>query len=102
MQNRGFTGRLNADATLEGSAKAPDVRGHLAVENGAFRQFKYQSLTADGSFADNRIGIDAHLVQAPGVELTAKGSVPMSALKAAPPGGADHVAAAPGESIDLR
>ena len=101
MQDRGFTGRLNADVTLTGNAKAPDVTGHVAVENGGVRQFKYASLTADGTFSGNRIGIDARLVQSPGAELTAKGSVPLSALKPSVSGPA-HVAAAAGENIDLR
>lgn len=102
MQNRGFTGRLNGTATLKGTAGAPDVNGHLAVDNGAFQQFKYQSLTADGTFAHDRIGIDARLVQAPGVELTAKGTVPLSALKPRPAGPHDHVAVPADENIDLR
>ena len=101
LQDRGFAGRLTADATLTGNAKAPDVTGRLAIENGAFRQFKYQSLTADGTFSGTRIGIDARLVQAPGVELTAKGTVPLSAFKPVPSGGA-HVAVAASENIDLR
>ena len=101
MQDRGFTGRLNADATLTGNARSPDVTGHVTVENGAFRQFKYQSFTADGTFSNDRIGIDARLVQAPGAELTAKGTVPLGALKPRPPA-AGHVAAAAGDNIDLR
>ena len=100
LQNRGFTGRLNADATISGTAKAPDVRGHVDVQNGAFQQFKYQSLTADGSFANDRIGLDARLVQAPGVELTAKGTLPLSALKPNPPGTPQHVEGA-SDTIDL-
>jgi translocation and assembly module TamB len=102
MQNRGLTGRLNANATLSGNAKAPDVKGHIEVENGGFQSFKYQSLTADGSFANNRINIDARLQQAPGVELTAKGTVPMSALSGTAAPGNGHVQPASGESIDLR
>jgi autotransporter translocation and assembly factor TamB len=101
MQDRGFTGRLNANATINGNAKAPDVTGHLAVENGAFQQFKYQSLTADGTFSNHRIGIDAKLVQAPGLELTAKGTVPLSALQAHPAAPGGHVEPTSGESIDL-
>ncbi len=100
MQDRGFTGRLNANATLTGNASAPDVTGHLDVENGAFQQFKYQSLTADGTFANQRIGLDARLVQAPGIEITAKGTLPMSAITARREGYA-HVETAPGEAIDL-
>ena len=101
MQNRGFTGRLNATATLNGNASAPDVTGHLSVDNGAFRQFKYQSLTADGTLSNRRIGIDAKLVQTPGVELTAKGTVPLSAFNAVQAAGGGHVAAAAADNIDL-
>jgi autotransporter translocation and assembly factor TamB len=101
LQNRGFTGRLNADATISGSAKSPSVTGRASVVDGAFQQFKYQSLTVDGTFQNDRIGLDAKLVQGPGVELTAKGTVPLSALRSRPstPGG--HVATAAGDEIDL-
>jgi translocation and assembly module TamB len=101
LQNRGFTGRLNADATISGSAKAPSVTGQASVLDGAFQQFKYQSLTVDGTFQNDRIGLDARLVQGPGVELTAKGTVPLSALRSTPatPGG--HVETAAGDEIDL-
>jgi len=102
LMNRGFTGRLNADAKIEGSAKAPNVSGHVAVANGAFQQFKYESLTVDGGFVNQRIALDARLVQGPGVELTAKGTVPLSALKRNPPGVAGHIAASAADSIDLR
>jgi autotransporter translocation and assembly factor TamB len=101
LQNRGLTGRLSADATISGSAKTPEVAGHVAVANGGFQQFKYESLTADGSFAGDRITLDARLVQTPGVELTAQGTLPLSALKANPPGTAAHVANA-ADAIDLR
>lgn len=102
LQNRGFTGRLNADATIAGSAKAPSVTGRVQVVDGAFQQFKYQSLTVDGTFENQRIGLDAKLVQGPGVELTAKGTVPLSALRATPgatPGA--HVETAAADAIDL-
>jgi autotransporter translocation and assembly factor TamB len=102
LQNRGFTGRLNANAKIAGSAKAPAVTGHVAVANGGFQQFKYQSLTADATYTSGRIGLDATLVQTPGVELTAKGSLPRSALQPNPPGVTGHVEPTPGEAIDLR
>lgn len=102
LQNLGFSGRLNADATIAGSAKAPSVKGRVEVLDGAFQQFKYQTLTAEGTFANERIGIDAKLVQSPGVELTATGTVPLRALRSTPgatPGA--HVETAAGEEIDL-
>ncbi|HMC02564.1 MAG TPA: translocation/assembly module TamB domain-containing protein, partial [Cellulomonadaceae bacterium] len=102
LQNRGFTGRLNANAKIAGSAKAPAVTGHVAVANGGFQQFTYQSLTAEATYTNGRIGLDAKLVQTPGVELTAKGSLPRSALQPNPPGVTGHVEPTPGEAIDLR
>lgn len=102
MQNRGFAGTLNADATLTGSAKAPAVKGHVDVSNGAFERFKYQSFTLDGNYVGDRATIAAKLVQSPGVELTVNGSAPLSAFEANPPGVSGHVAPTPGEGIDLR
>ncbi len=102
LQNRGFSGRLNATATIAGSAKAPDVKGHLEIAGGAFQQFKYESLVTDATFTKNRIGLDTRLVQAPGVELTARGSIPMSAFKTAPVGVPPHADVAAADAIDLR
>ena len=101
MQNRGFAGTLNANATLTGSAKTPAVNGHVDVSNGSFAQFKYQSFTLDGSYAGDRATIDARLVQSPGVELTVNGSAPLSALKPNPPSVSGHVEPPPGKAIDL-
>jgi autotransporter translocation and assembly factor TamB len=101
LMNRGFTGTLNADAAISGTAKAPAIQGHAGITNGGFQQFKYESLVADGSFANNRIAIDAKLVQSPGVELTAKGTLPLSALRPDPPGTPEHVATVD-DPIDLR
>jgi autotransporter translocation and assembly factor TamB len=101
LQNRGFTGTLDANAKLAGSIKSPEITGHVAVTNGGFQQFKYQSLTADGGYDGNRITLDARLVQSPGVELTAKGTAPITALRANPPGVTGHIEAAPGEGIDV-
>lgn len=102
LQNRGFSGRLDADAKIAGSAKNPSVTGHIAVANGGFQSFKYQSLAADGSYTNGRIGVDAKLVQTPGVELTAKGTLPMSALRPTAAGAVQHADAAPADAIDLR
>ena len=101
LQNRGFTGRLDADATISGSTKAPQVNGHAAVANGGFQQFKYESLIADATYTSSRIGIDARLVQTPGTELTVKGTLPVSALRPNPPGAGGHTEAAAGDTIDV-
>ncbi|HEX9368717.1 MAG TPA: translocation/assembly module TamB domain-containing protein, partial [Vicinamibacterales bacterium] len=102
LQNRGFSGKLDADAKISGNRATPVVTGHVAVANGGFQQFKYQSLAADATYTSGRIGLDARLVQTPGVEVTAKGTFPTSALRPNPPGVAGHIEPAPGEAIDVR
>ncbi len=101
MQNRGFTGTLNANATIAGTAKAPDVKGHVDVQNGGFQQFKYQSFSLDGGYQNQVATIDARLVQQPGVELTAKGTAPLSAFQANPPGVSGHVVASGSDQINV-
>jgi autotransporter translocation and assembly factor TamB len=102
LQNRGITGVLNANAKITGTTKAPAVEGHVEVANGGFQNFKYQSLTTDATYGNDRLVLDARLQQAPGVELTAKGTIPMSALKPNPPGVTGHVEATGPDSIDVR
>ena len=102
LQNRGMTGTLHANAHITGTAKAPAVDGHVEVANGGFQKFKYESLIADANYANDRVVLDARLQQSPGVELTAKGTVPMSALRPNPPGVTGHVEARPGDELDLR
>ena len=99
LQNRGLSGRLNADATISGSTAAPDVTGKIEVTNGGFQNYQYQSLTADVDFKGTRLGLDATLRRSPTEYLTAKGSVPTSLFKASPTG--EHVEPAPGDAIDL-
>ena len=42
LQDRGFTGRLNADATITGTTDAPAVSGKVDIRNGGFRAYKYR------------------------------------------------------------
>ena len=101
LQNRGLTGTLNANARITGTAKAPAVEGHADIASGAFQKFKYQSLTANANYSADRVILDARLVQTPGVELTAKGTVPMSALRPNPPDVTGHIEGRPGDELDL-
>jgi translocation and assembly module TamB len=98
LQNRGFTGRLNANATIEGTAAAPAVDGHVEIANGGFQTYKYQSLTADVDYQATRVGIDATLQQSPTESITAKGSVPTSLFRRSEGG---HVPATSGDEVDL-
>ena len=98
LMDRGFTGTLSADATISGTASAPVVDGHAEVQNGTFKNYKYESLKADVDYSGNRIGLDATLQQSASESITAKGTVPTSLFK---PSGAGHVDPAPGDQVDL-
>ena len=76
LQDRGLSGRLTADATITGSLRQPKVAGKVQITDGGFRAYKFQSLIADVGHAGNRITLDATLQQAPGIAITARGTVP--------------------------
>jgi uncharacterized protein involved in outer membrane biogenesis len=100
LQNRGLSGRLNADATIAGSTAAPEVKGKIQITNGAFQNYQYQSLTADVDYKGTRVGLDATLQQSATEFITAKGAVPTSLFKASPTG--EHVEPTAGDTIDLQ
>src|SRR3954469_24115323 len=100
LQDRGLSGRLNADATIAGSTAAPDVTGKVEITNGGFQNYHYQSLAANVDYKGTRLELDARLQQSPTEYITAKGSVPTGLFQASPTG--EHVEPAPGEAIDLQ
>jgi translocation and assembly module TamB len=99
LQNRGLHGRLLADATISGTASQPVVDGHVEVRDGAFQNYKYQSLVADVDYSGTKITLDATLQQAPDVAITAKGDVPMSIFERST---GEHVAPTADDVVDLR
>ena len=102
MLNRGIGGTLDANARITGTAKAPIVDGQVAVANGAFQQFKYQALAVKANYGSDRVVLDAKLTQSPGVELTAAGTIPLTALRPNPPGVTGHIQGRPGDEVDVR
>lgn len=100
LQDRGFTGKLNADATITGSMEAPAVDGHVAIENGGFKTYKYQSLVADVDYSGARVALDATLQQSATESIAAKGTMPTSLFRRSTASG--HVAAGAGEQVDLQ
>jgi autotransporter translocation and assembly factor TamB len=99
LQNRGFTGRLTADATIGGSTAEPVVDGRIEVAAGGFKTYKYESLAADLKYAGTRLQLDARLQQSPTEFLTARGSVPRTLFEK---GEGGHVAPAGEDQIDLQ
>jgi autotransporter translocation and assembly factor TamB len=100
LQNRGFTGKLNAEATITGSTSAPAVDGHVEVRGGGFKTYKYESLVADVDYTGKRLELDATLQQSPTESITAKGTVPMTLFQASK--GEGHIAGSPDDQIDLQ
>ena len=99
LQNRGFSGRLTADATITGSIGEPNVDGKIEVTDGGFQTYKYESLVADVDYTGKVTKLDATLQQAPGVAITARGTVPASFFQRSTGG---HVAGTPDDAIDVR
>lgn len=99
LMDRGFGGRLSADATVSGTAQAPAVEGRVEITNGTFQTYKYESLKANVEYAGTRIGIDATLQQSPTEAITAVGTMPTTLFRAGPGG---HVAESEADRIDLR
>ncbi|MEX2660694.1 MAG: translocation/assembly module TamB domain-containing protein [Vicinamibacterales bacterium] len=99
LQNRGFSGRLNANAKVTGTAAAPSVDGHVEIHDGGFQTYKYESLIADIDYVGRRVTIDGTLQQSAAEGITVKGTAPLSLFSGS--GTGDHVAAATGEDVDL-
>ncbi|MEO8260165.1 MAG: translocation/assembly module TamB domain-containing protein [Acidobacteriota bacterium] len=71
-----FTGRLNASSTITGSTDAPEVKAEFHVNEGGFRQFRYDMLSGTVDYAGKGITLDTRLQQNPTTWATAKGYVP--------------------------
>ena len=98
--DRGLGGKLTADAVVKGNMSQPVVDGHVEVADGRFQGYAYQSLVADVDYGDRRVLLDATLQQAPGIAITAKGAVPMSAFQQTQSEG--HVAPSANDAFDLQ
>jgi uncharacterized protein involved in outer membrane biogenesis len=100
LVDRGFGGKLTADATVKGTMKSPSIDGRVEVINGTFRNYKYESFTANLDYTGTRVGVDATLRQSATESITAKGFVATSLFKASASGA--HVAESEADRIDLR
>ncbi|MEO5896733.1 MAG: translocation/assembly module TamB domain-containing protein [Vicinamibacterales bacterium] len=98
LQNRGFGGQLSASAKLTGTMDAPSVDGHVEIQNGTFKTYKYEALVADVGYTGNRMTVDATLRQSPAEQIMVKGSAPRSLFTASSGG---HTSPGPGDEVDL-
>ena len=98
LTNRGFTGRLNATATVSGRADTLRANGQFEMAPGAFKNFKFTRLGGTADYAPRGVKLDVRLEQTPQAWLTAKGFTPMSLFR--PTTEAERGGA--GEPVDLR
>jgi hypothetical protein len=75
-----YGGLVNFNATVTGTTDHPIVAGQISVTEGRVRRLTYERLAGRVDYVDGVLQIDLRLDQAPGVWLTAKGSVPPAFL----------------------
>ncbi len=71
-----YGGVIDLDATLSGTPDRPVAVGSLTITEGRVRRLSYDKLAGSVGYADGRLQIDLRLDQAPGIWMTAAGSVP--------------------------
>lgn len=99
---RQLAGRMHASLRIVGPAGAPHIEGDLVVEDGAFGDFKFQSLASRIDAGRSGVTIDARLQQDPTAWIVARGYVPARAFRESPAGEGAHLAAAAEDAFDLR
>ena len=97
-----LAGRLNADAKVTGPLNDPRAEGEFKLTQGAFRNYKYESLTGTVGYVPNGLNLDIRLQATPTEWLTAKGFAPQTLFRRNPEGVGDtHQTPAPGEAIAI-
>jgi autotransporter translocation and assembly factor TamB len=92
-----LAGRLNATSTISGTKEAPEVNAEFTIEQGGFRQFRYDTFGGTVTYSGQGLTVDAKLQQNPSTWLTAKGYLPLALFK---PGTAESRAAAHGAEVN--
>lgn len=89
-----YGGVVDLDATVRGTSDLPIVTGQVAVTQGRVRRFAYDRLAGRIDYGERALDVDLRLDQAPGVWLTATGSVPLALFDPELPAGPLNVAIA--------
>ncbi|MCU1385567.1 MAG: hypothetical protein JWL71_4264, partial [Acidobacteria bacterium] len=75
-----YGGLVDLDATIRGTRDQPEAAGTLTIANGRVERVSYQQLQATFTYRRQMFAIDARLDQAPGVWVTAVGTVPLGLM----------------------
>jgi autotransporter translocation and assembly factor TamB len=76
-----YGGVIDLTAAIGGTRERPTVASELTVTEGRIRRFSYEKLGGRVDFADGALRLDLRLDQAPGVWLTAAGTVPLGVFR---------------------
>jgi autotransporter translocation and assembly factor TamB len=101
-----FSGTLNATAGVSGSKAAPEVNGNFQINQGGFRQFRYDTFGGTVSYVPAGITLDTRLQQNATQWITARGYLPSTLFSGSTAGANDrsdgHIeAATPADRVDL-
>ena len=95
-----YGGLVDAEAVLSGTRDRPTVAASIAIIDGRVRQLPYQKLAGRVDYAGEALTVDVRLDQAPGIWLTAAGTVPLGLFDARRPEQPMDIAVA-SSSVDL-
>ena len=73
----GYRGQLNGTVTIAGTVQNPGISAAFRIVNGGVRKFTFQSAEASGRWTGEAIAGELRVDQAPGIWLTARGTVPL-------------------------
>ena len=77
-----YGGIVDLDAMIRGTRDRPEATGTLTIVNGRVERVSYQQLQARFAYTGEVFDVDARLDQAPGVWITAAGTVPLGLMSA--------------------
>jgi autotransporter translocation and assembly factor TamB len=97
-----LAGRLNADVSVSGALDAPRAEGEFVLNQGAFRQFAFESLSGKVDYVAGGVEVDIKLQQSPQAWLTATGYAPLSLFRRNQPPREAHETPTEAERVDLR
>jgi autotransporter translocation and assembly factor TamB len=97
-----LAGRLNADVTVSGPVDAPRAEGEFVLNQGAFRQFAFESLSGKVDYVGKGVNLDVMLQQSPSARLTARGYAPFSFFRRNAEPREGHETPTAGEGIELQ
>jgi autotransporter translocation and assembly factor TamB len=97
-----LAGRLNADVTVSGPVDAPRAEGEFVLNQGAFRQFAFESLSGKVDYVGKGVNVNVKLQQSPSARLTVTGYAPLSLFRRNAEPRVGHETPTGGEGIELQ